>query len=148
MRAFVDLPRRSRWLSAPALALMTAAVAGCSAESNRFSENPYSSPYASKDSTSSVARAPSGKVESQPLSQPQNYWQALPPPPAVARPASVVSGGSSGGSGGMGSYQPQPIQASYAPSGGVEYTGSVAGRPQQSRWDFNGGTAIIVGPGE
>ena len=158
MRSFVELSRRPRWLSLPTLALMTA-VAGCSGESSRFAESPYASPYSSKDSTGSVARAPgapAGKVEAQPLPQPQA--SSLPPPPAMHRPATVSPGGSSGGSAGMGSYQPgasyQP--ASYAPPAAGDVTGSVATPPRPapvaataaSKWDWNGGTAIIVGPGE
>jgi murein DD-endopeptidase MepM/ murein hydrolase activator NlpD len=159
MGSFVELSHRSRWPRLSALALMTAAVAGCSGETTRFGENPYSSPYsASKDTTGSVARAPSGKVESQPLPQTQAYPQAqpLPPPspPAVQRPATVSSGGSSGGSAGMGSYQPHAEPVSYAPPSDI--TGSVAtppkpapvAAPAPSKWDWNGGTAIIVGPGE
>jgi len=150
MRSFAELSRRSRWLGLSALALMTA-VAGCSSESSRFAENPYASPYSSKDSTGSVARAPAGKVEAQPLPQPQA--QSV-PPPAVHRPATVSSGGSSGGSAGMGSYQPGP--ASYAAPAAGDVTGSVATPPRPapvaataaSKWDWNGGTAIIVGPGE
>ena len=157
MRAFVQLSRRTHRLSLPALALMTAAVAGCSSETNRFGENPYASPYASKDNTGSVAHAPAGKIETQPLPQAQGHAQAEPlPPPAMHRPATVNSGGMSGGSAGMGSYQPQPVPASYAPSGAPDVTGSVATPPRPapvaaaapSRWDWNGGTAIIVGPGE
>src|SRR5215510_9664579 len=154
MRSFAELSRRSRWLGLSALALMTA-VAGCSSESSRFAENPYASPYSSKDSTGSVARAPAGKVEAQPLPQPQA--QPLPPP---HRPATVSSVGSSGGSAGMGSYQQgpsyQPGPASYAAPAGGDVTGSVATPPRPapvattaaSKWDWNGGTAIIVGPGE
>jgi murein DD-endopeptidase MepM/ murein hydrolase activator NlpD len=151
MRAFVELSRRSRWLSLSTLALMTA-VAGCSSESSRFGENPYASPYSSKDSTGSVARAPVSKVEAQPL-PPQVQAQPL-PPPAMHRPATVSAGGSSGASAGMGSYQPVP--ASYAAPPAADITGSVASPPRpapvattaSSKWDWNGGTAIIVGPGE
>ena len=148
MVSFAELSRRPRWLSLSTLALMTA-VAGCSSESSRFIENPYASPYSSKDSTGSVAHAPASKVEAQPLPQAQPL-----PPPTVHRPATVSSGGSSGGSAGMGSYQPGP--ASYAPPAAGDVTGSVAAPPRPapvattatSKWDWNGGTAIIVGPGE
>src|SRR5262249_21543920 len=137
MRAFVELSRPSRWLSISALALMTAAVAGCSSETSRFGENPYASPYSSNDTTGSVAHAPSSRGEAQPLPQ----AQALPPPPAAHRPATVSSGGSSGGSAGMGSYQPGP--ASYAAPAAGDVTGSVATPPRPvpaaaSKWDWNG----------
>src|SRR5262249_24078447 len=124
MRSFVELSRRSRWLSVSALTLMTAAVAGCSSETTRFGENPYASPYAAQDNTSSVAHAPAGRVESQPL-PPQVHSQAL-PPPVVQRPQSVAATGVSGGSAGMGSFQPAP--ASYA-SASADITGSVT-RPR------------------
>ena len=72
----------------------------------------------------------------QPLRQPQPPMvQPLPPAPIVSPT------GAAGGAQGMGSYAPT----------GVDVTGSVVNgkpAPAQPKWSWNGGTAILVAPGE
>jgi murein DD-endopeptidase MepM/ murein hydrolase activator NlpD len=161
MRASVELFRSPSW---PRLAVFATAmfVAGCSSDTSRFSESPFSNPFASKSSAPSggdvtgsigARRAPQSTVESRPL-PPQGSYQsgALPPPPS--RSASMASTGVAGGGHGMGSYQP--------PSG--EITGSVStpARPLASatphpaspapsnsgNWHWEGGTPVTIAPGE
>lgn len=107
------------------LALTCLGVAGCSSDTSRFGDSPFSSPFASKPSqevTGSVQRQPTQPVQSQPLapvaSAPQSY------------PAQAPTGGA-----GMGAYhsaQPAPV-ATTASAG----TGST--------WQSQGGISIIVG---
>ena len=121
------------------LTAVAAGLAGCSSEATRFNDNRYSDnryparPSASVEPMSATAMAPAGGIE-------QN---SLPPPSgatvAPAPEAGVVGGGRSMG---MASYQPTPTPA--AP----EITGSATPRKPNSPWSWEGGTAIIVAPGE
>jgi murein DD-endopeptidase MepM/ murein hydrolase activator NlpD len=119
--------------------VISGALAACSSESNRFTDSPFSNPFASKsapasDVTGSVSAqrpASASRIETQPL-PPQT---AAPPP---TRPAQVSHA--------------QPPRTNSRPAPDV--TGSVANRPQSAtqpatgNWDWNGGTAITVAPGE
>lgn len=142
MRAPVEISRAS--LRVVAAALVAVGTAGCSADVTRFDENPFASPYASKNSPSSevtgaappTQSAPSGRIDSQPLPQTQSY-QPLPPPPS-RQSALSPSPGTSGGSSGIASYSPTPASS--------DVTGAV--RPAASHWDWDGGTGITVAPGE
>jgi murein DD-endopeptidase MepM/ murein hydrolase activator NlpD len=135
------------------LGALAVGVAGCSSDTSRFG-NPNSSPFASRASapsevTSSVQPAPTSHIAAQPL----------PPPPNANRPATVAAVGVVGGGGGMGSYTPSsypapaPAPAHAAPPPPLpspparEVTGSIPHRPQPG-WNWDGGTAIMVGPGE
>jgi murein DD-endopeptidase MepM/ murein hydrolase activator NlpD len=127
---------------AAALTLITIAIAGCSAESTRFSDNPN----ARVDNTASVPTvqsAPAGQVESRPL--PPMSAQAAPPPYSSA-PATVATGsGTAGGGRGMASYTPG------APTPAADVTGSVAAAPKPApsgRWTWEGGTPVTVAPGD
>jgi murein DD-endopeptidase MepM/ murein hydrolase activator NlpD len=126
------------------LTAVAVGVAGCSADSTRFLENPFASRGAPGEVTGSVPpaqAAPVGRVESTQLA-----------PPNAGRPASVSSEtGVAGGGRGMASYHPTPV-APFTPATPPEVTGSVpsivrkpAPSPQYS-WD--GGTAVTVAPGE
>jgi murein DD-endopeptidase MepM/ murein hydrolase activator NlpD len=108
---------------------MAACAAGCSADSGRFNEgfgsnNPPPQP-ARNDVTGSIRTAPANHIESRPL-------------PNLAS----ADNGMSGGGRGMGSYQP-----------GTEVTGSIAAAPPpppppQPEWTWEGGTPVVVGPGQ
>lgn len=124
-----------------ALALISVAFAGCSADTqSRFSQGNFSNPFRS-ETTASVQQqapqsAPYGRVER----GPQYSSQPLPPP--VSAPQSYPSypqhGGVSGGGRGMSSYTPpaEPI----ASTGSVAPRSVAAVKPSQVS-----GTTIIVG---
>jgi murein DD-endopeptidase MepM/ murein hydrolase activator NlpD len=123
-------------------ATISAAAAGCSADTHRFDSNPFDGRQSSarqQESTGSVQHQRSSRIQSEPL-----------PPPTASAPATrPVAGGSSGGSPGMASYQPQP---SYQPGRkpNPEITGSASsvaatGRPG---WNWEGGSAITVQQGD
>jgi murein DD-endopeptidase MepM/ murein hydrolase activator NlpD len=149
MPRVVELLRSRRVPSMTALALVSVAFAGCSSDTGRFSDNPFSSPFASRrnapEVTSSVPAqtAPVSRVESRPL--PQYSLNSAPPQsypaqnyPVQSYPQQVATGVSGGGRG-LGSYTP--------PASPIETTGSVG--PQSvaatQNWSREGGTAIIVG---
>jgi murein DD-endopeptidase MepM/ murein hydrolase activator NlpD len=119
------------WSRLALFGVIAAAAAGCSAETARFNENTGSLARTGpgNDATGSVPvaqNAPLGRVESQPLPQ---QSAALPPPPAPAGASPVRI-----------AAQPVPgtaprQAAQHAPSGG-------------GRWEWDGGTSIIVKKGE
>ena len=111
-----------------AVSLICLGAAGCSADSGRFA-NVFSSDNAASrsDTTGSIPQsAPPPHVESRPL----------------PRVAGVDQDGSSGGGRGMGSYQPA----------GTDVTGSLPPPapppPPPPTWTWEGGTPIVVGPGD
>ena len=145
MSCVVELLRS--WSHPRAIVLTAIAIgtAGCSAETLRFNDNPFSSQSAPSEVTGSVpARtAPVGRVESNAL-----------PPPAASRPVTTATAApaphyeTAGGGRGLASYHP-------APSSGPEVTGSVQSPPPPARapapasqWSWDGGTAVTVGRGE
>ena len=146
MAGFVEVSHPRGALRVSLLTLMAIAVAGCSADTARFNDNPFASRGApAGDVTGSISRgpgAPVAKVESRTLPQTQAA-QALPPPPRtnIAR-----TGGVSTGAGGMGSYRPPQTQPS------ADVTGSIPHQsyPTQARPHVQtaSGTAVIVAPGE
>jgi murein DD-endopeptidase MepM/ murein hydrolase activator NlpD len=109
------------------LALIAFSAAGCSSDTSRF-ESPFSNPFASKpqatagDMTGSINSAPSGRIESAPLAAPGQAAAPLPPPtqPAVMHAANT----------------------------GGKAAGSPASTQPPRAWDWNGGTAITVAPGD
>jgi murein DD-endopeptidase MepM/ murein hydrolase activator NlpD len=148
MRPPVEISRAS--LRVVAAALVAVGAAGCSADVSRFDDNPFANPYASKNSppretTGSAApiqSAPSSRIESQPLPQTQSY-QPLPPPPGRQSGLSEPPG-TAIGSTGIASYSPAPAPVS------SDITGAVRPAPAAARhnWDWDGGTAVTVAPGE
>jgi murein DD-endopeptidase MepM/ murein hydrolase activator NlpD len=115
--------RSASWPQLVAISLIGIGVASCSADSGRFNEGFGSNnpPAARNDVTGSIQTAPASHIESRPL-------------PHLAS----ADDGTSGGGRGMGSYQA---------SG--EVTGSVAPPPPPPpAWTWEGGTPIIVEPGE
>src|SRR5215510_3675801 len=133
------LRARSRLVVLTAIA---AGLAGCSSEASRFSDNRYNDnryaaqPAPQPEPTGATAMPSSSRIEQSPL----------PPPSGASGPVSVApeAGYSGGGrSMGMASYQPAPVPP--------EITGSAAPRKPASAsspWSWEGGTAIIVAPGE
>jgi murein DD-endopeptidase MepM/ murein hydrolase activator NlpD len=158
MRAVVDFAGR-RWSRLALLGAVAVGIAGCSADTARFG-NPNTNPWASNSAppsevTGTVQAAPAAHISSQSL-----------PPPNTSRPSTVASVGVSGGGGGLGSYNqsypqhspsypqpaPPPVHAALPPPPPVpaargEVTGSIA-RQSHSAWNWDGGTAIVVGSGE
>jgi murein DD-endopeptidase MepM/ murein hydrolase activator NlpD len=146
MRAVVKTTGRP-WSRLAMLGALAVGVAGCSSDTTRFG-NPNSNPFASRspapsEVTGSVHAAPTSRIAAQPL----------PPPPSTNRPTSVAAVGVSGGGGGMGSYTPSyppppaPMHAAPPPPPAREVTGSIPHRPHTG-WNWQGGTAIVVSPGE
>lgn len=103
-----------------AISLIGFGAASCSSDSGRFGDGFSSNNPPRGETTGSIPRASSGHVESQPL-----------PHLAGAEPQ-----GSSGGGQGMASYQPNDV------------TGSVPAAPPPPTWTWEGGTPIVVEPGE
>lgn len=144
---------------AAALALISVAVAGCSADTSRFNENPFATAQTrAPETTASIHAAPVTRVESQPIQQtyaappasaphqsaPYQTSYRQPAPYRAAQPVTsqpVSSQPVAGGGRGVASYQP--------PSAPIEATGSVT--PPRSvaatsaGWSREGGTPIIVG---
>jgi murein DD-endopeptidase MepM/ murein hydrolase activator NlpD len=115
------------WPQLVAISLIGLGLASCSADSGRFGEGFGSSapPSSSRsDVTGSIPQtAPASHIASQPM-------------PYLAS----ADDGMSGGGRGMGSYQP----------GNTEVTGSIAAAPPPPppTWTWEGGTPIVVGPGQ
>lgn len=142
MSRVAELQYSRRAPQVAALALISVAFAGCSADTqSRFSQSNFSNPFRS-ETTASVPQqqapqsAPYGRVER----GPQYSSQPLPPP--VSAPQSYPSypqqGGVSGGGRGMSSYTP--------PAAPITSTGSVAPRSVAAvKPGQVGGTTIIVG---
>ncbi|MDQ8728823.1 peptidoglycan DD-metalloendopeptidase family protein [Bradyrhizobium sp. LHD-71] len=147
MSRVAQMFRARRASPAAVIALVSAGLAGCSADSHRFAENPFKS---RQEVTGSVPQsqyvppapaAPSARIESQPLPQ---YQHSSPPPqtaPAYGyqRQSSNQSSGISGGGRGIASYAP--------PSRPIETTATSAPRSIASNgsWSTAEGSTIIVG---
>lgn len=122
-----------------ALALISVAVAGCSADTSRFNENPFATAQArAPETTASIPAAPVTRVESQPIQQTYAApYRAAPPVSSQPISSQPVAGGGRG----VASYQPpsSPIET----TGSVTSPRSVAAAP--TGWSREGGTPIIVG---
>jgi len=138
-----------QWLRFPfsraaALALTATALAGCSGESSRFSDNPFSDQTGSETTGSIHSGAgPATRVESRPL--PPQVAQASPAPSATAATSGVAGGGR-----GMASYTPISAPAHAVAAGTPEVTGAItAPKPAPgSHWTSDGGTPVTVAAGE
>ena len=145
MSSVVGLLRSRRLPLASVLALVTG-LAGCSAKSTRFNENPFASkgPAETAGPVPQYQSAPVGRIESQAL------------PPAAARPAPVANYGTVGGGRGMASYSPAaatstPYQVASRPLPPPDVTGSVPQVPRppaNGRWTWDGGTPVVVAQGD
>ena len=142
----VSVLHRARLLSQVAvMALLSAAMAGCSGDTNRFGSNPFAGVQASRPNaevTGSVPQsapqhsAPVSRVESQPL--PQTYSQPAQTYPAYQGGGYQHTSGVSGGGNGLGSYQPPASRP-------VETTASTSPRSVAATRPAVSGTPIIVG---
>src|SRR5262245_20220437 len=127
------------------LTAIAAGLAGCSSEATRFNDNRYDNRYAARPAAP-VEPVGAAAVSSMPAAGGIEQT-SLPPPSGASAPASpapeagYVGGGRSLG---MANYQPTPTPL--AP----DVTGSAAPRKvsASSPWSWEGGTAIIVAPGE
>src|SRR5215469_4241993 len=112
--------RSASWPHLVAISLIGIGVASCSADSGRFNEG-FGSSNPHGDVTGSVQSAPAGHIESRPLPH-----------------LGSADDGTSGGGHGMGSYQARG-----------DVTGSIAAPPPPPpSWTWEGGTPIVVEPGE
>ena len=115
------------------LALMSIGFAGCSADTTRFSQNPFAS---QPEATGSVARPYVVSPELPQYARPQPQAMAL--PPQVASPQSYPAEGVSGGGRGLAAYTP--------PAHPIETTGTVAPRSvAATHAAAPAGITIIVG---
>jgi murein DD-endopeptidase MepM/ murein hydrolase activator NlpD len=116
MRAVAIHSHRRPWCRVAVLGALVVGIAGCSADTTRFSDpgsNPFAASRGPAEYTGSV-RGTSAVSSGVPAGQ--IAAQSLPPPPVASRPATVgassAPGGVSGGGEGMGSYTPVPSRAS------------------------------------
>jgi len=128
MRAVAIHSHWRSWSRVAVLGALVVGIAGCSADTTRFSDpnsNPFAASRGPAEYTGTLRGAPAGAPNGVPTSP--IAAQPLPPPPAASRPATVGAsgpyGGVSGGGEGMGSYTPLPARAS--PPAPREVTGSV-----------------------
>jgi len=123
-------------LACAAASALALAVAGCSGESTRFNDNPFSTGPEATGSVQTPQTAPARRVESRPL-----------PQAGQAASYSGTTGVAAGGKG-MASYVPNQ---GYAPSGAAaaqEITGAVAKPAPSGHWTWEGGTPISVSAGD
>jgi len=108
MRCVVEPGRSLQVLRLAMLATLAVALVSCSADTQRFEVNPFSSKATSNEVTGSVPPQKHASVQSQPL-----------PPPSAAAPAT------------------RPAAVNPAPA-----------TTTAARWNWNGGTAIVVQQGD
>src|SRR4051812_725379 len=132
------------------LTAIAAGLAGCSSErfsnDNRYSDNRYAAqPAPQPEPLGPAAMPPSSRIEQAPLPPPSGMSGPASGPVSAAPDAGYSGGGRSMG---MASYQPTYQSSPPVPP---EITGSAAPRKPASAsspWSWEGGTAIIVAPGE
>ena len=134
MSRVAEVLRARRTSPVAIVALISAGLAGCSADTHRFAENPFNSRQEVTGTVPPAQAAPPARVESRPL--PQYQYNSQPPQttPALGYRQSGVSGGGRG----VAAYAP--------PSRPIETTGSTAPRSIASNasWSAADGTTIIV----
>jgi murein DD-endopeptidase MepM/ murein hydrolase activator NlpD len=113
--------------------LIGAALAACSQDTTRFSDDPFTNPFGSRNDVTSTVPSGSGTVESQPLGGPSSQSGYAPPNYESSAPRSVPAAPAP-------AYQPQQI--AHHP----ETTGSVG--QSRSGWSTDGGTAVMLQRGE
>src|SRR5438552_1350564 len=121
-------------LACAAASALALAVAGCSGESTRFNDNPFSG-NGGPEATGSVQAAqtaPAHRVESRPL----------PPQAGQAASYSGTSGGVVGGGRGMASYTPNACHAPAVAPSAQETTGALVIPAPSGHWTWEGGTPI------
>jgi murein DD-endopeptidase MepM/ murein hydrolase activator NlpD len=138
MRRAAEPDRSPRWFRLAMLATFSVALAGCSADMDRFETNPFRSYDTPQGEVTGSAPQHSSGVQS----------QALPPPPGAGMQAPATrpaSNGTAGGSPGMASYRPQ--------AAGGDVTGSTAGQAARKPAETSAGPAgaqhvHVIAPGE
>jgi len=127
------------------LTAIVAGLAGCSSEASRFNDNRYDNRYAARPAALVEPVGATAAVSSMPASGGIEQT-SLPPPSGASAPASPApEAGYVGGGRSMGMANYQPTATPLAP----DVTGSAAPRKvSASPWSWEGGTAIIVAPGE
>ncbi|MCC6948934.1 MAG: peptidoglycan DD-metalloendopeptidase family protein [Bradyrhizobiaceae bacterium] len=113
-----------------ALGLIGAAVAGCSQDTSRFNDDPFTNPFSSRNDVTSSTGSRPATIESQPLAGPTSQ------PAYAAAPNSVPAAPAP-------AYTPAP-QGAYSPP----VTGSAAPRSGEGNWRWDGGTAVTLQHGE
>ena len=136
MSRVAELFRARRTSPVAVVALISVGLAGCSGDSHRFAENPFSSRQEVTGAVPQAQAAPSARVETRPLPAYQYNTQAPQTTPAYGYQR---QSGVSGGGRGVAAYAP--------PSQPIETTGSVAPRSvaANATWSAVDGTTIIVG---
>ena len=143
MSSVVELLCSRRVPQFAALALMSVAFAGCSADTqSRFSQSNFTNPFSRSETTASVPAAPPQLPQyNRPAApSPSQAYSSAPLPPPVSAPQSTpsYSQGVSGGGRGLSSYAP--------PSVPIDATGSVPPRSVAAiKPRISNGTTIIVG---
>jgi len=145
----VELLRSRRVPHVAALALISFAFAGCSADTTRFAEDPLSNPFTSqRDATGSVPTPWAERRAPAPYARRQPSYRSSPMPPVVAAPQSYPTArvGVSGGGPGIASYTPpapprlRPAPPRFEPTGSVPRR-SVAAVHHQARLKIIVGTS-------
>jgi murein DD-endopeptidase MepM/ murein hydrolase activator NlpD len=113
---------------------LAALTAGCSSESNRFSDVTFSNPFASKPAAQQSAAA--GPIEQRPTASAQIDTRPLPQPqyqqsPSYSRNAADITGS-------VAAPAPQRPARSAA----------LAPASAKGKWHWDGGTAVTVAPGD
>ena len=125
MSCVLEMLRARSWPRAAALALVSVGVGACSADTSRFSDNPFAS---INHPEATAQAAPVGGVERAPLD------------PQTAQVAPSHSTGVAGGKT-VASHSTRPTAS--------EATGSVTSKPApNANWSWDGGTAITVAAGD
>jgi murein DD-endopeptidase MepM/ murein hydrolase activator NlpD len=129
-----DLLRSRPYRLALAAGLIGAAVSGCSQDSTRLSDDPFSNPFGSRSASDAMGSAPStsGAIESRPLAGPPPQPGYTPAPGYAATPPRTVPAGAAPTYAGTNSAPP--------------VTGSSGSSEAGWRWD--GGTAVTLQQGE
>src|SRR5262245_19753689 len=117
MSRVAELLRARRTSPAAIIVLLSAGLAGCSADSHRFAENPFNSRQEVTGTVPQAQAAPPARVESQPLPQ---YQSGSQPPQTTPAYGYQRQSGVSGGGRGIAAYAP--------PSKPIETTGTTAPR--------------------
>ena len=120
-----------------AAGLIGAAVSGCSQDSSRLSDDPFSNPFGSRSASDTTGSAPatSGAIESRPLAGPPSQPGYTPAPSYASTPPRTVPAA------------PAPVYAANNNSA-PPVTGSSAPRSGEAGWRWDGGTAVTLQQGE
>src|SRR6185312_13886548 len=134
------LLRSRSYRVALAAGLFGAAVSGCSQDSSRLSDDPFSNPFGSRSAsdTTNATSSPSstsGAIESRPLAGPPAQPGYTPAPSYASTPPRTVPA------------SPAPVYTANNNSA-PPVTGSSAPRTGEAGWRWDGGTAVTLQQGE